>query len=59
MNLPPAQVLVLEDGAVGVAAAQEGGFPVIGIGPKTIHKASVSLPSLAGVKLDDLLVLLN
>ena len=59
MGLPPSQVLVLEDGAVGVKAALNGGFPVIGIGPTKIHGASRSLPSLSGVRVADLLALLS
>jgi HAD superfamily hydrolase (TIGR01509 family) len=58
MELPPSQVLILEDGAVGVKAARAGGFPVIGVGPVKIHGAAHSLPSLSGVRVADLLALL-
>lgn len=55
MQLPPAQILVLEDGAVGVTAAREGGFPVIGVGHPKIHGATHTVPSLAGMSVSDLL----
>jgi beta-phosphoglucomutase len=58
MELPPSQILILEDGAVGVKAALAGGFPVIGVGPVKIHGAERSLPSLSGIRVADLLALL-
>ena len=59
MNLHPTQILILEDGAVGVTAAYAGGFPVIGVGYPKIHGALCSVPSLMGVAVADLLALLG
>lgn len=59
MRLPPAQILVLEDGAVGVIAARAGGFPVIGVGYPKTHGAACSVLSLAGISVTDLLALIG
>lgn len=59
MQLLPEQILVLEDGAVGVTAARAGGFPVIGVGHPKIHGALCSVPSFMGVSVADLLALLG
>jgi len=55
MALPPQEILVLEDGAVGVVAAEAGGFSVLGVGQPKIHGARHSLPSLAGLCVADVL----
>lgn len=59
MGLTPPEVLVLEDGAVGVKAALAGGFHVVGVGQHAIHGAACSLPTLAGVSVADLLALIR
>lgn len=56
LRLPPGQCVVVEDAAAGVEAALAGGFRTVGLGPpERVGAAEVVLPSLAGVRLADLL----
>ena len=56
LNLSPAQCIVVEDAAAGIEAARAGGFRSVGLGPvERIGKADAIFPSLAGVRLEDLL----
>ncbi|MCC5635935.1 beta-phosphoglucomutase [Nostoc sp. CHAB 5844] len=55
LGLQPAQCVVVEDAAAGVAAALAGGMWAVGLGPvERVGAAHVVLPSLAGVKWADL-----
>ena len=56
LGLPPPECVVVEDAAAGIEAARAGGFRSIGLGPRErVGSADVVLPSLAGVRLSDLL----
>lgn len=56
LHLLPAECVVLEDAKAGIEAARAGGFRSVGLGPpERVGAADVVLPSLAGVKLADLL----
>ena len=56
LNLPPAECVVVEDAAAGIEAAKAGGFRSIGLGPpERVGGADAFFPSLAGVRLADLL----
>ncbi len=56
MRIRPARVLVFEDAAAGVQAAQSAGMRVIGLGASEIvGRADVVLPGLQGARLDDIL----
>ena len=56
LNLSPAECVVIEDAAAGIEAARAGGFRSIGLGPpERVGQADVVFPSLAGVRLSDLL----
>ena len=55
LGLHPAQCVVVEDAAVGIAAAIAGGMLSIGIGPATrVGSANVVLPNLVGIRAIDL-----
>ena len=56
LGLSPSECVVVEDAAAGVEAARGGGFRTIGLGPRArVGQAEVIFPSLAGVRLADLL----
>lgn len=56
LGLLPQECLVIEDAAAGVEAARAAEMRVVGIGPPDqVGAADLVLPSLAGVRLDDLL----
>ncbi len=56
LGVPPAECVVVEDAAAGIAAARAGGFRSIGLGPvERVGAADVVLPSLEGVRLEQLL----
>lgn len=56
LGRPPAECVVVEDAAAGVAAARAGGFRCVGLGPvERVGTAEAVFPSLAGVGLADLL----
>ena len=56
LGLPPAECVVVEDAAAGIVAAQAGGFLSVGLGPpERVGKADAVFPSLAGLRLADLL----
>ncbi len=56
LKLAPAECVVLEDAAAGIAAALAGGFRSVGLGPpERVGQAEVIFPSLEGVRLADLL----
>ncbi len=60
LNLPPADCVVVEDADAGIEAALAGGFRTVGLGPpERVAKAEVVFPSLVGVRLADLLQILN
>lgn len=56
LQLPAAECVVVEDAAAGIEAARAGGFRSVGLGPpERVGGADVVLPSLAGVRLAELL----
>ncbi len=56
LRLTSTECVVVEDATAGVEAALAGGFTVVGIGPaERVGKAHIVLPTLADVRLDDLL----
>jgi beta-phosphoglucomutase len=56
LGLPPSQCVVVEDAAAGIIAARAGGFRSVGLGPpQRVGVADLVLPSLATVRLADLL----
>jgi beta-phosphoglucomutase len=56
LKLTPAECVVVEDAAAGIAAASAGGFHTVGLGPsERVIDADIILPSLDGVRLSDLL----
>jgi HAD superfamily hydrolase (TIGR01509 family) len=56
LGLPPAECAVVEDAAAGIEAARAGGFRTVGLGPPVrVGSAEAVFPSLAGVRLADLL----
>ncbi|MBI4316169.1 MAG: beta-phosphoglucomutase [Chloroflexi bacterium] len=56
LGLPPAQCVVVEDATAGIEAAKAGGFRSVGLGPpERVGNADAVFPSLAGVRLVDLL----
>ncbi len=56
LGLAPAACVVVEDAAAGIEAARAGGLHTVGLGPpERVGAAEVVLPSLAGVRLEDLL----
>jgi beta-phosphoglucomutase len=60
LGLPPAECVVVEDAAAGIQAAQAGGFRSIGLGPiGRVGEADLVLPSLAGVRLGEILAALG
>jgi len=60
LGLPPAQCVVMEDAASGVAAALAAGTWTVGLGPaERVGAAHVVLPSLEGVHWADLLAQLE
>jgi beta-phosphoglucomutase len=60
LGLEPAECVVVEDAAAGIEAAHAGGFRSVGLGPRErVGKADVVLPSLEGVRLNDLLAALD
>jgi beta-phosphoglucomutase len=60
LGLDPAQCVVVEDAAAGIEAAIAGGFHSIGLGPyERVGKAEAVFPSLARVRLEDLLTALG
>jgi beta-phosphoglucomutase len=60
LGVKPADAVVVEDAAAGIAAARAGGFHSVGLGPpERVGEADVVLPSLKGVHLNDLLSALS
>ena len=60
LGLSPAESVVVEDAAAGIEAAIAGGFRSVGLGPQErVGRAEVVFPSLAGVRLNDLLKALS
>jgi beta-phosphoglucomutase len=56
LGLAPSACVVVEDAAAGIEAAIAGGFRTVGLGPRErVGKAEAVFPSLAGVRLGDLL----
>ena len=56
LDLTPADCVVVEDAAAGIEAARAGGFRSVGLGPgERVGQADALFPSLAGVRLSDLL----
>jgi kojibiose phosphorylase len=56
LGLDPAECVVVEDAAAGVAAAKAGGFYTVGLGPRErVGEADVVYPSLENVHLDQML----
>ncbi len=56
LNLKPAECVVVEDTASGIAAGRAGGFHTLGLGPRErVGAADVVLPSLQAARLSDLL----
>lgn len=56
LHLSPAECVVVEDAAAGIEAARAGRFRSVGLGPhERVGQADAVLPSLAGVRLSDLL----
>jgi len=54
LNAAPKEAIVVEDAESGVEAALNGGFWVIGLGPKSrVGKAHVVFPSFENVRLRD------
>ena len=55
LGVQPAECIVFEDAAAGVAAAKAGGFFVVGLGaPEVLGAADVVKPDLKDVRLHDL-----
>ena len=55
LGLKPENAVVVEDAAAGIEAARAGGFRSVGLGPpERVGAANVVLPSLAGVRLEEL-----
>jgi beta-phosphoglucomutase len=54
LGVSPQQAVVFEDSRAGVEAALAGGFWVVGIGDQQVTNANLIVPSLAGVRVDDL-----
>jgi beta-phosphoglucomutase len=60
LDLLPAECVVVEDAAAGIEAARAGGFRSVGLGPRQrVGKAEAVFPSLAGVRLKDVLAALE
>jgi beta-phosphoglucomutase len=60
LGLPPAECVIVEDAAAGIAAALAGGFRSVGLGPRErVGQAEAVFSSLDGVHLADLLKSLN
>ncbi len=60
LGLSPAECVVVEDAAAGIQAARAGGFLALGLGPvERVGQAHLVLPSLQGVRLNDLLARLG
>ena len=56
LSLSPAECVIVEDAAAGIEAARAGGFRSVGLGPaERVGKADAIFPSLAGVRLENLL----
>ena len=56
LGLAPSECVVVEDAAAGIEAARAGEFRSVGLGPRErVGKADAVFPSLAGVRLSDLL----
>ena len=56
LELAPSDCVVVEDAAAGIEAARAGGFRSVGLGPsERVGQADALFPSLAGVRLSDLL----
>ncbi len=56
LGLPPAACVVVEDAAAGIQAARAGGFRSLGLGPpERVGAADLVFPSLAGVRLEQIL----
>ena len=56
LELSPAECVVVEDAAAGIAAARAGGFRSVGLGPpERVGGAGLVLPSLDGIHLADIL----
>jgi beta-phosphoglucomutase len=60
LALGPVECVIVEDAAAGIEAARAGGFRSVGLGPRErVGQADVTLPSLQGVHLKDLLAALS
>ena len=60
LDLSPIECVVVEDAAAGIEAARAGGFRSVGLGPRErVGRADVVFPSLAGVRLSDLLIVFD
>ncbi|MGE5463218.1 MAG: beta-phosphoglucomutase [Syntrophothermus sp.] len=60
LGLQPDECVVVEDAAAGIEAARAGGFRTVGLGPQErVGKADIIFPSLAGVRLQTILDLLQ
>jgi beta-phosphoglucomutase-like phosphatase (HAD superfamily) len=60
LGLESAACVVVEDAAAGIEAALAGGFRTVGVGPpERVGAAEAVFPSLAGVRLSDLLTSLG
>ena len=56
LDTPPGQCVVVEDAASGIEAAKAAGMWSVGLGPvERVGEAQVTFPSLAGVRLTDIL----
>lgn len=56
LGLEAGECAVVEDAAAGIEAARAGGFRSVGLGPRQrVRQAEVILPSLQGIRLNDLL----
>lgn len=55
MDVTPDQTVVFEDASMGVRAALDGGFWVIGVGDEQVQKAHIVIPDFADVTLNELL----
>ena len=60
LELSPGECVVIEDAAAGIEAARAGGFRSVGLGTyERVGQADVVFPSLAGVRLSELLNAFN
>ena len=60
LRFPPAECVVVEDAAAGIAAARAGGFHSVGLGPRErVGAAEAVFPDLTRVRLANLLAALG